>query len=165
MLAAGLCAGAVAQPSFPRGAPMGGGRPGGFERGGPPRGGGFEARGRMPERREPGSGVFGPPPEPYQPPHYPAPLQRRPDGAEPGWRGGHRLPVGAPLRDMPSSGSLASLGWVIESLGRRAPGRVLDAELADEGGRPVYHVLWLTQHGRRMAFVVDAATGAVVSGR
>jgi uncharacterized membrane protein YkoI len=54
---------------------------------------------------------------------------------------------------------------VLESIDRRTPGRVLDAHIEDMGGRPVYRVLWLTVHGRRMEYSVDAATGAVLSGR
>jgi uncharacterized membrane protein YkoI len=53
---------------------------------------------------------------------------------------------------------------VIESIGRRSPGRVLDARVEDRGGRPVYRVLWLTTHGRRIAYIVDAETGAVLGG-
>jgi uncharacterized membrane protein YkoI len=60
---------------------------------------------------------------------------------------------------------MASLGWVIESIGRRSPGRVLDAQVEDRGGRAVYRVLWLTTHGRRMDYIVDAETGVVLSGR
>jgi uncharacterized membrane protein YkoI len=53
---------------------------------------------------------------------------------------------------------------VIEQLGHRSPGRVLDARVEDLGGRPVYRVLWLTNNGRRMAYMVDAETGAVLGG-
>jgi uncharacterized membrane protein YkoI len=60
---------------------------------------------------------------------------------------------------------MASLGWVVESIDRRSPGRVLDARVEDLGGRPVYRVIWLTVHGRRMEYTVDAATGAVLDGR
>ena len=60
---------------------------------------------------------------------------------------------------------MASLGWVIESIRRRTPGRQLDAEVAMVGGRPVYHVLWITPQGRRMDYIVDAQSGAILSGR
>jgi uncharacterized membrane protein YkoI len=32
-------------------------------------------------------------------------------------------------------------------------------------GRQVYHILWVTPHGRRMDVIVDAETGAVLSER
>jgi uncharacterized membrane protein YkoI len=60
---------------------------------------------------------------------------------------------------------MASLGWVIESIQRRSPGRQLDADVAYMDGRPVYRVRWLTVHGRRMDYLVDAETGVIISGR
>ncbi len=135
--------------------------------GSPPRGGSYERadapRGHAPEsRRPPGGGYYAAPsyqPPPYQSPRYPAPPPRRPFGAEPGWRPAPVAPPGA------YGGRMASLGWVVESIDRRSPGRVLDARVEDLGGRPVYRVIWLTVHGRRMEYTVDAATGAVLDGR
>ena len=60
---------------------------------------------------------------------------------------------------------MASLGWVIETIRRRSPGRQLDADVGYIDGRPVYRVRWLTEHGRRMDYLVDAATGVILSGR
>ena len=60
---------------------------------------------------------------------------------------------------------MASLGWVIGKIGRRSPGRQLDAEVDYMDGRPVYRVFWLTVHGRRMDYLVDARTGVILSGR
>jgi uncharacterized membrane protein YkoI len=60
---------------------------------------------------------------------------------------------------------MASLGWVIESIQHRSPGRQLDAYMDYVDGRPVYRVRWLTVHGRRMDYLVDAMTGAILSGR
>ena len=62
-------------------------------------------------------------------------------------------------------GQLAPLGRVIEGLGRRAPGRQLDTALDYQGGRPVYRVRWITLGGRRIDYVVDAASGAVLTER
>ncbi|HEV2365311.1 MAG TPA: PepSY domain-containing protein [Caulobacteraceae bacterium] len=51
---------------------------------------------------------------------------------------------------------------MIENLSRRSPGRQLDAGLEYQDGRPVYRVLWMTKHGRRIDYIVDAATGQVI---
>jgi hypothetical protein len=119
-------------------------------------------------RREPGPGYFGGPPPygagPYQPPRYAAPPPSRPQGAAPGWRPAPRAPPGLYRAYGPYRSPTASLGWVIESIGRRSPGRVLDARVEDRAGRPVYRVLWLTSHGRRIDYIVDAETGAVLGG-
>ena len=60
---------------------------------------------------------------------------------------------------------MASLSWVIESIRRRSPGRQLDTDLAYMDGRPIYRVRWLTAHGRRMDYLVDAETGVILNGR
>jgi uncharacterized membrane protein YkoI len=54
---------------------------------------------------------------------------------------------------------------VIEALQRRTPGRQLDTGIEYDGGRAVYRVRWLTSHGRRMDFLVDAATGNILAER
>jgi uncharacterized membrane protein YkoI len=79
----------------------------------------------------------------------------------PGWRPAQRT---APGLYGAYRAPAASLGWVIESIGRRSPGRVLDARVEDRAGRAVYRVLWLTAHGRRIDYIVDAETGAVIGG-
>ena len=62
-------------------------------------------------------------------------------------------------------GQLAPLGRVIEGIGRRSPGRQLDAGLEYDNGRMVYRVRWMTERGRRIDYIVDAATGQILSGR
>jgi hypothetical protein len=59
-------------------------------------------------------------------------------------------------------GGQVSLSRVIAIINGRMPGRVLDAGLESYGGRQVYRVRWLTQDGRRLDFLVDAATGVIV---
>lgn len=59
-------------------------------------------------------------------------------------------------------GGQVSLSRVIAIINQRMPGRVLDAGLESRGGRQVYRVRWLTQDGRRLDFLVDAATGVIV---
>jgi hypothetical protein len=132
---------------------------GGFERAAPMR------LGPAPERREPGGYGYGEPPpryvqpSPYAPPRYPAPPPRRTYENGSGWGRTREAPPGAyPGRSAPLSG-------VIASLRRRSPGRELDAAMDVMDGRPVYRVLWLTEHGRRMDYLVDAETGAIISER
>lgn len=56
------------------------------------------------------------------------------------------------------------LGQVIEIIRRNTPGRQLDAGLeAGPDGRPVYRVRWAAADGRRIDFLVDARTGAILS--
>ena len=61
-------------------------------------------------------------------------------------------------------GQHVPLGQVIEAIRRRTPGRLLDSgiETAD-GGRSVYRVRWAAEDGRRIDFIADAQTGAIIS--
>lgn len=56
------------------------------------------------------------------------------------------------------------LGRVIEQLNARSPGRQLDTGLEYQGDRPIYRVRWMTRNGRRVDYLIDAATGAILSG-
>ena len=56
------------------------------------------------------------------------------------------------------------LSKVIEQLNARSPGRQLDAGLEYQGDRPIYRVRWMTRNGRRVDYLIDAATGAILSG-
>jgi uncharacterized membrane protein YkoI len=60
---------------------------------------------------------------------------------------------------------MAPLELVIANIQRRAPGRQLDSGIEYAGARQVYRVRWLTRHGRRVDFIVDAATGQVLGER
>ena len=62
-----------------------------------------------------------------------------------------------------NQGRLAPLGRVIDSIGRRSPGRQLDSGIEYSGGRAVYRVRWMTNDGRRIDYLVDAATGTIMS--
>ena len=59
---------------------------------------------------------------------------------------------------------LASLAHIIEEIRDRTPGRQLDANLEQQGARQVYRVRWMTSDGRRINYIVDAVTGAILSG-
>jgi hypothetical protein len=55
------------------------------------------------------------------------------------------------------------LGRVMANIRRIAPGRLLDAGLEKTpDGRTVYRVRWAAASGRRIDFIVDAATGAII---
>jgi hypothetical protein len=60
-------------------------------------------------------------------------------------------------------GGFVPLPQVLEDLRRRTPGRQLDTGIEDYDGRPSYRVRWVDRSGRRMDFIVDARTGAVLS--
>jgi hypothetical protein len=62
-------------------------------------------------------------------------------------------------------GQLAPLGRVIQEIGRRSPGRQLDTGIEYQGGRAIYRVRWVTANGRRVDYMVDAATGAILGER
>ena len=59
---------------------------------------------------------------------------------------------------------LLPLARVIESVRALHPGRLLDAGLEDPDGRPIYRVRWMTNDGRRIDYLIDGATGAILSG-
>jgi len=101
--------------------------------------------GRMPPRR-----VFAPPQEPGFGP---------PNSLGAGWRQQQdeaRLGV--------RRGAMAPLGRIIAGIELRAPGRPLDAGIEYQGGRAFYRVRWITNRGRRIDYIVDAATGAILRG-
>ena len=59
---------------------------------------------------------------------------------------------------------LLPLGQVIEQMRVRMPGKQLDTGLEQQGGRPVYRVRWMTRDGRRIDYLIDAVTGAILNG-
>ena len=59
---------------------------------------------------------------------------------------------------------LMPLGQALASIRGRGPGRELDAGLEYQGARAVYRVRWMTQNGRRVDYLIDAVTGAILSG-
>jgi hypothetical protein len=55
------------------------------------------------------------------------------------------------------------MGQVLESLRRRQPGRLLDAGIEQAAdGRSVYRVRWAAADGRRIDYIIDARTGAIL---
>jgi len=60
-------------------------------------------------------------------------------------------------------GRYVPLVKVIDEIRRRTPGRVLDAGLEQAGGRVVYRVRWASDDGRRIDYIADAQSGAILS--
>lgn len=61
-------------------------------------------------------------------------------------------------------GRMVPLSQVLAEINRRTPGRVLDAGIEYMADRPVYRVRWITTDGRRIDYLVDASSGAILSG-
>jgi hypothetical protein len=99
---------------------------------------------------------------PYATPGYPSPLGPYAAPVGGGWGGDWRAEqyeVRRAVRD----GRHVPLSQAIAAVRQRAPGHVLDAAMeAAPDGRPLYRLRWATNDGRRIDYLVDAATGAIV---
>jgi len=132
------------------------------------------ARGAYPDAYRGGRAVYppgpygGPPPpraiypgRPYPPVYPPAyPPAYPPYGAGFGgnWRA-QQDEVRRAVRD----GRHVPLSQAIAAVRQRTPGHVLDAGMEPGSeGRTLYRLRWATNDGRRIDYLVDAATGAVV---
>jgi uncharacterized membrane protein YkoI len=107
--------------------------------------------------------AYGPPPPAAPYPSYPsygAPFGPRPNSLGANWREQQYE-----AREGVRQGQMAPLGSVIAGIQRRSPGRELDAGIEYWGSRPVYRVRWVTEGGRRVDYLVDAATGLVLNER
>ena len=123
-------------------------------------------------RGEPRGGYYGRPEEQRfggQPAYAPQPYgaRRGYPGVAPAGRGPNSL--GADWREQQeearfgvNQGRLTPLSRVIDGIARRTPGRQLDSGIEYIGDRAVYRVRWMTHDGRRIDYLVDAATGTIV---
>jgi hypothetical protein len=132
-------------------------------RAGPSEGRGYP-QGR--EQRGPQSQPFRGQPQPQQPFRGPPqPFGAPPPG--PGWEGDSLGAGWGPQQDEVRQGvrqrRFVPLGQAIDSIRRRGPGRELDAGLEQWGGRPAYRVRWAGPDGRRIDYMVDAESGAILS--
>ncbi len=101
-----------------------------------------------------------PPPVPtYPPPYsYGPPPAYAPNSLGAGW-GQQQDQARRGVRQ----GGMLPLGQVMQNISRTTPGRLLDAGLEPgPDGRPAYRVRWAAAGGRRIDFIVDAATGAII---
>jgi uncharacterized membrane protein YkoI len=80
-----------------------------------------------------------------------------PDSLGSGWRQQQ-----GEAREAVQTGRAMPLGKVINMIRRQVPGRPLDAGLEDLNGRTVYRVRWAADDGRRIDFLVDAESGAIL---
>jgi hypothetical protein len=115
--------------------------------------GGPGSRGFPPSMHEQPSSAHGP--QPLAPRGPPAPAANDSLGA--GW-GAQQDVVRAGVRQK----LYVPLGQAIDSIRRRGPGRELDAGLEQWQGRPAYRVRWAEPDGRRIDYMVDAETGAIL---
>jgi hypothetical protein len=80
--------------------------------------------------------------------------------------GGIEAPLDPGARPGPGGGGLRPGGQTISMqqavaiVSRRTPGRLLDASPAGAN----YRIVWITPDGRRIDFIVDASSGAILSG-
>jgi len=83
----------------------------------------------------------------------------RPDGDSLGadWR-----PQQDEARQGVRQGRMLPLESIVPRIARRAPGRMLDTGIESRGPQVVYRVRWQAADGRRIDYIVDAATGAIL---
>lgn len=62
------------------------------------------------------------------------------------------------------SGAIVPLERIIERLRAGKPGRMLEAELEDEGGRYIYEIEWIDTAGEVSKQHFDAGTGEPIAG-
>jgi len=118
-------------------------------------------------------GVYGAPgaypPGPYAPPPValyagrPYPPAYPPPAAYGAGLGGNWRAEQDEVRRAVRDGRHVPLGQAIAAVRQRMPGHVLDAGVqAGADGRTLYRLRWAANDGRRIDYLVDAATGAVV---
>jgi hypothetical protein len=136
--------------------------------------GGHGGRG-YPQARGPAPQVYRGGPQPFRGAPMPMPPQpyrgepqpfRGPPAGPPGWQGDSLGAGWGPQQDEVRQGvrqrRFVPLGQAIESIRRRGPGRELDAGLEQFEGRPAYRVRWAAPDGRRIDYMVDAESGAIL---
>ncbi|MBD3771617.1 MAG: PepSY domain-containing protein [Rhodobacterales bacterium] len=69
-------------------------------------------------------------------------------------------------RDSRAQGHTVPLSQIFGKLKQQYGGYQLSADLYDKGnGKSVYEIDWMTKDGRKMHFVVDAQSGAILDRR
>ena len=69
-------------------------------------------------------------------------------------------------RSAREQGKTVALTQILEGLEREYGGYLLSADLLDRGnGKSDYQIDWMTKDGRKMHFVVDAQSGAILDRR
>jgi uncharacterized membrane protein YkoI len=67
------------------------------------------------------------------------------------------------IRTWVEEGRILPLAELLERLPPGLEGRLLEVELEEERGRPVYEIEWLRQDGRVIKFEFDARDGTLLS--
>ena len=103
-------------------------------------------------------------PPAFQGPAYQRPAYQGPaDGGAPVRFGGDWRQQQNEVRQAVREGRHIPLGQAIDAVRRRSPGRELDADIVPGAdGRADYRLRWAANDGRRIDYLVDAATGAIV---
>ena len=84
--------------------------------------------------------------------------------SEPDSLGANWRPQQDEARKAVREGKHIPLDRVLNSIRRRTPGRQLDAGMEQtRNGRTVYRVRWAAADGRRLDYIVDAETGAILT--
>jgi hypothetical protein len=108
--------------------------------------------------------VYPPGPVYAPPPGYAYPYQPPPPGYAANSLGAQWGQQQDQARSGVRQGGLMPLGQVVQRVNQVARGRILDAGLEPgPDGRPAYRVRWAATGGRRMDFIVDAVTGAILA--
>jgi hypothetical protein len=93
-----------------------------------------------------------------------------PAEARPGWREGigQSFDADRPAersREVSPDRQRTPLYAVVQRLERRVGGQMLDARVVKGGRGEMYVIKWLTEDGRKIEFLVDAVSGAVLDQR
>jgi hypothetical protein len=108
--------------------------------------------------------VYPPGPVYAPPPGYAYPYQPPPPGYAANSLGAQWGQQQDQARSGVRRGGLMPLGQVVQRVNQVARGRILDAGLEPgPDGRPAYRVRWAATGGRRMDFIVDAVSGAILA--
>lgn len=86
-------------------------------------------------------------------------IQSRGGAQAEGWRPAEQTEA----RERVRGGDILPLPRVLGEIRRRTPGRLLDAGLeTGPNGQPAYRIRWAAEDGRRIDYLVDARSGAVI---
>lgn len=72
-----------------------------------------------------------------------------------------RAPAG-PAEAARESGPLVPLPRVLAMIAKKYPGRQLDTNMGEAGGRPTYLIRWQLTKGQIVVITVDARTGQIM---
>lgn len=81
------------------------------------------------------------------------------------WAGRYAASDQNTARDAVRSGRVLPLGQVLRGVRATYPGRLLDANLIEQGGRPVYRIKILSPDGNVTVVTSDARTGRILGAR